>query len=53
MGDNFLTTEPQKARVLKRQKGKCHHCGQHFRPGDLIEKHHQKPQSQGGKKQRR
>ena len=49
MGDNFLTTEPQKARLLKRQKGKCHHCGQHFRPGDLIEKHHQKPQSQGGK----
>ncbi len=49
MGDNYLTRDPQKARLLKRHKGKCSHCGQHFKPGDLIEKHHQKPQSQGGK----
>ncbi len=49
MGDNFLTLDPQKARLLKRQKGKCSYCGQYFKPEDLAEKHHQKPQSQGGK----
>ena len=38
----------QKARLLKRQKGKCSHCGLTFRDGDLLEKHHIIPRSQGG-----
>jgi len=32
---------PWLARVLKRQKGKCAHCGMLFLPEDLIECHHQ------------
>jgi len=32
---------PWLATVLKRQKGKCKHCGMLFMPDDLIETHHQ------------
>ncbi|NEO00391.1 MAG: group II intron reverse transcriptase/maturase [Moorea sp. SIO3I7] len=39
----------QKGRLLKRQKGKCSHCGLTFRDGDLLEKHHIIPRSLGGK----
>jgi RNA-directed DNA polymerase len=28
------------AMLLKRQKGRCAHCGLYFRPGDLLEVHH-------------
>ncbi len=28
------------ATLLKRQRGKCQHCGLHFRDGDLLEKDH-------------
>ncbi|AOW98901.1 group II intron reverse transcriptase/maturase [Moorena producens PAL-8-15-08-1] len=38
----------QKGRLLKRQKGKCAHCGLIFRDGDLLEKHHILPRSLGG-----
>ncbi|NET69416.1 MAG: group II intron reverse transcriptase/maturase [Moorea sp. SIO1G6] len=38
----------QKGRLLKRQKGKCTHCGLTFRDGDLIEKHHIIPRALGG-----
>ncbi|WP_365975506.1 group II intron maturase-specific domain-containing protein [Moorena sp. SIO4G3] len=38
----------QKGRLLKRQKGKCAHCGLIFRDGDLMEKHHIIPRSLGG-----
>ncbi len=33
------------ARILKRQKGKCKHCGMIFMPDDLIECHHQLDES--------
>ncbi|NEQ82998.1 MAG: group II intron reverse transcriptase/maturase [Moorea sp. SIO2I5] len=35
-------------KLLKRQEGKCAHCGLTFRDGDLIEKHHILPRSLGG-----
>ncbi|NEO10438.1 MULTISPECIES: group II intron reverse transcriptase/maturase [unclassified Moorena] len=38
----------QKGRLLKRQKGKCAHCGLTFRDGDLLEKHHIIPRALGG-----
>ncbi len=37
------------AKLLKRQKGKCAHCGLHFRPGDTWEVDHILPKSLGGK----
>ncbi|NEO16819.1 group II intron reverse transcriptase/maturase [Moorena sp. SIO3F7] len=41
----------QKGKLLKRQKGKCTHCGLTFKDGDLLEKHHIIPRSQGGNDQ--
>ncbi|NEO60994.1 MAG: group II intron reverse transcriptase/maturase [Moorea sp. SIO4G2] len=38
----------QKGRLLKRQKGKCAHCGLTFRDGDWIEKHHIIPRAMDG-----
>jgi len=37
------------ATLLKRQKGKCAHCGLFFKDGDLIETDHKIPKSQGGR----
>ncbi|WP_413162466.1 group II intron reverse transcriptase [Capilliphycus salinus ALCB114379] len=37
------------ASLLKKQKGKCAHCGLFFRDGDLIEVDHIIPKSRGGK----
>lgn len=48
LGDKYLTTDPQKARLLMRQEGKCAHCKQVFKPGDILEKHHLIPHSKGG-----
>jgi RNA-directed DNA polymerase len=48
MGDRYLTLDPQKSRLLKKQKGKCAHCEQYFKPDDLIEKHHIEKKSKGG-----
>lgn len=39
----------QKAKLLKKQKGKCNHCGLYFKDGDMIETDHIIPKSQGGK----
>lgn len=36
------------ATLLKKQKGKCNHCGGLFREGDLWETDHIKPKSNGG-----
>lgn len=36
------------ATLLKRQKGKCNHCGHYFRDGDLLEIDHIIPKSKGG-----
>ena len=48
MGDRYLTSDPQKSRLLKKQKGKCGKCGLNFHPEDLTEKHHIKEKSKGG-----
>jgi RNA-directed DNA polymerase len=40
---------PSTARLLRRQKGKCNHCGLLFLNEDLIEVDHIIPKSQGGK----
>lgn len=37
------------ASLLKQQKGKCAHCGQYFKDGDVIELDHIMPKSKGGK----
>lgn len=37
------------ATLLKRQKGKCTHCGLFFKDGDLLEKDHTNPKAKGGK----
>jgi RNA-directed DNA polymerase len=37
------------ASLLKKQKGKCAHCGLFFRDGDLLEVDHIVPTSKGGK----
>ncbi|NEQ11815.1 MAG: group II intron reverse transcriptase/maturase, partial [Moorea sp. SIO4E2] len=39
----------QKGKLLKRQEGKCTHCGLTFRDGDLMETHHILPRALGGK----
>ncbi len=39
----------QKAKLLKKQKGKCNHCGLYFQDGDLMEIDHIIPKSKGGK----
>ncbi|NEP27839.1 group II intron reverse transcriptase/maturase [Moorena sp. SIO3I6] len=38
----------QKGKLLKRQEGKCSHCGLTFRDEDSLEIHHITPRSQGG-----
>lgn len=47
MGD-YSGISPSVAILLKRQKGKCAHCGQYFREEDIMEKDHIVPKSQGG-----
>ncbi|EAW37046.1 group II intron reverse transcriptase/maturase [Lyngbya sp. PCC 8106] len=37
------------AKLLKRQKGKCPHCGLYFREEDVMEIDHRIPKSKGGK----
>ena len=37
-----------KARLLKKQKGKCTVCNLHFKDGDLMEIDHIRPKSKGG-----
>ena len=37
------------ATLLKKQKGKCTHCGLFFRENDVMEVDHRIPKSQGGK----
>ncbi|HBB32080.1 MAG TPA: group II intron reverse transcriptase/maturase [Cyanobacteria bacterium UBA9273] len=39
----------REAILLKRQKGKCNHCGLIFRDGDIWEIDHNIPRSKGGK----
>jgi len=40
---------PSKAKLLKKEKGKCAYCGSQFIAEDLIESHHIKFKARGGK----
>lgn len=42
-------TDKKTATLLKRQKGKCAHCGLYFKDGELLEKDHINPKAKGGK----
>jgi len=37
------------AKLLKKQKGKCTHCGLHFKPDDVWEIDHVNPKAKGGR----
>jgi RNA-directed DNA polymerase len=39
---------PSKAKMLKKQNGKCAECGSRFKNGDLMESHHKLFTSKGG-----
>jgi RNA-directed DNA polymerase len=39
----------RESKLLKRQKGKCAHCGLTFKPGDMWEVDHIQPKSRSGK----
>jgi RNA-directed DNA polymerase len=40
---------PRVASLLRKQEGKCTHCGLHFKDGDTLEVDHKVPKSKGGK----
>lgn len=40
---------PSKAKLLKKQKGRCPHCNDYFRSGDIMESHHIVHKVKGGK----
>jgi RNA-directed DNA polymerase len=44
-----IETPTRVAKLLKKQKGKCSHCGQYFTSNDLLEVHHIIPKCKGGK----
>ena len=44
-----IETPTRVAILLKKQKGKCPHCGQYFTSSDLLEVDHIIPRSKGGK----
>jgi RNA-directed DNA polymerase len=46
---NDIETPTRVAKLLKKQKGKCPHCGQYFTSSDLLEVDHITPRSKGGK----
>lgn len=45
----YPDTPSRVAKLLKRQKGKCTHCGLYFTSTDIVEVDHDKPKSLGGK----
>lgn len=45
----FQSINKRVATLLKKQKGKCNFCGQHFTPEDIAEIDHIIPTSLGGK----
>jgi RNA-directed DNA polymerase len=44
-----IETPTRVAKLLKKQKGKCSHCGQYFTSNDLLEVDHITPKCKGGK----
>ena len=49
MSSGYGGISPRVAKLVKRQNGRCNHCGQHFHSEDQIEVDHIVPKSQGGK----
>jgi RNA-directed DNA polymerase len=45
----YPETPKRVATLLKKQKGKCTHCGLYFTPTDIVEVDHIQPRSLGGK----
>ncbi|MEQ8186522.1 MAG: group II intron reverse transcriptase/maturase [Candidatus Eremiobacterota bacterium] len=48
LGSKYLTSDPQKSRLIKVQNGKCAYCKTSFKPDDKIEKHHLIAKVNGG-----
>jgi len=48
LSNGYGSITPSKAKMLKRQDGKCPHCGGIFTSEDLYEVHHKAYRSQGG-----
>lgn len=48
----FPLLSPLDLKLLKRQKGKCNHCGLYFKSDDLIENDHIVPRAYGGSHKR-
>lgn len=46
---NHPEVPTRESKLLKRQKGKCAHCGLTFKPGDMWEVDHILPKCKGGK----
>lgn len=46
---NYVELSSTKQTLLKKQKGKCTHCGLHFHPEDITEVDHRIPKKEKGK----
>ena len=42
---------PSKAKLLKKQDGKCNYCGSQFRASDIMEAHHIIEKKDGGREE--
>ncbi|NMG60913.1 group II intron reverse transcriptase/maturase, partial [Geitlerinema sp. P-1104] len=49
MSNGYGDIPTRVANLIKRQKGRCNHCGQYFTSDDLVEIDHIQPKSKGGK----
>jgi RNA-directed DNA polymerase len=49
LSKGYGNISPSKAKLLKRQGGKCAYCNQMFKAEDLMESHHVKFKAKGGK----
>ncbi|USR93062.1 group II intron reverse transcriptase/maturase [Phormidium yuhuli AB48] len=49
MSNSYGDIPTRVAKLIKRQKGRCNHCGQYFTSDDLVEVDHIQPKSLGGK----
>jgi len=48
MSNGFGGIPTKISKLIKRQKGRCNHCGQHFTSEDLVEIDPIQPKSRGG-----
>jgi len=51
LGKQHPEVSTRMATLLKKQRGKCNHCGLYFKDGDLVEIDHVIPKSLGGGKE--